>query len=77
MTNTASSTKDTAAAVDATEVRRLVAMVRHELSETLADARRAKPFYAATQDEAAAKAKAASKALNEFASTLNKIKVQG
>lgn len=74
MTNTAN-TQSTAPIIDRAEATRVLSLVKHEIAEVIADANRKRPFYAPSVREAEAKAKAALKALDEFAANLNKIKM--
>ncbi|WP_295825130.1 hypothetical protein [uncultured Microbacterium sp.] len=62
-------------AIDRAEATRVLSLVKHEIAEVVADAHRKRPFYAPSVREAEAKAKAALKALDEFAASLNRIKM--
>lgn len=78
MTNTPK-TQSTAPATDdvvfdPAEVSRVVSLVRHELSVLAQDAKRKRPLYAKSHDEAVARRNASFKALTEFASHLDSMK---
>lgn len=78
MTNT-TKTQSTAPATDdvvfdPAEVSRVVSLVRHELSVLAQDAKRKRPLYSKSVDEAVARRNASFKALTEFASHLDSMK---
>lgn len=71
--------KSTAAATDnvvfdPTEVSRVVSLIRHELSVLAQDAKRKRPLYSKSTDEAIARRNASFKSLTEFASHLDAMK---
>jgi hypothetical protein len=70
--STAPATDDVA--FDPAEVSRVVSLVRHELSVLAQDAKRKRPLYAKSHDEAVARRNASFKALSEFASHLDSMK---
>ncbi len=72
--NTAANTANTAAGIDRADVTRSVNLVKHELTQLFQDAKRQRPFFAASQKEAEAKLSAAVKVLTEFAGQLDAIK---
>lgn len=59
---------------DPAEVSRVVSLVRHELSVLAQDAKRKRPLYSKSADEAVARRNASFKALTEFASHLDSMK---
>lgn len=78
MTNT-TKTQSTAPATDdvvfdPAEVSRVVSLIRHELSVLAQDAKRKRPLYSKSMDEAVARRNASFKALTEFASHLDSMK---
>lgn len=79
MTNATNTTKNTTAATDVatierTDVSRSIALVRHEITELFNDAKRSRPFFAGSKEEAEAKLSSALKVLGEFAQNLDAIK---
>lgn len=75
--NTASqapSTTTDATNVERADVSRSIALVRHEITELFNDARRSRPFFAGSKEEAEAKLSSALKVLSEFAQNLDAIK---
>lgn len=78
MTNTPK-TQSTAPATDVdafdpSEVSRVVSLIRHELSVLAQDAKRKRPLYSKSTDEAVARRNASFKSLTEFASHLDAMK---
>ncbi|GAA1326556.1 hypothetical protein ACFSWE_04075 [Leucobacter albus] len=65
---------DSIAEIDRSEITRTLNLVKHEVGELFADAKRKRPFFAASKPEAAAKLAASLKALQEFADHLDSIK---
>lgn len=63
---------DESAATTNEQVSQTIRLIRFKLSGLQADARRRKPFMSASQEEAAAKVKAAITALEDFANYLDK-----
>lgn len=59
---------------DPSEVSRVVSLIRHELSVLAQDAKRKRPLYSKSSDEAVARRDASFKALTEFASHLDSMK---
>jgi hypothetical protein len=59
---------------DTAEVSRIVSLIRHELSVLAQDAKRKRPLYSKSMDEAVARRNASFKALTEFASHLDAMK---
>lgn len=72
MTNT--STAPAPSTIDRSEVTRTLNIVKHEVGELFADARRKTPYFATSKKEAESKLSAALKVLNEFAGQLDAIK---
>lgn len=77
--NTSTKSKSTAPATDdvvfdTAEVSRVVSLIRHELSVLAQDAKRKRPLYSKSMDEAVARRDASFKALSEFASHLDSMK---
>lgn len=61
-------------AFDPSEVSRVVSLIRHELSVLAQDAKRKRPLYSKSSDEAVARRNASFKSLTEFASHLDAMK---
>lgn len=61
-------------AFDPAEVSRVVSLIRHELSVLAQDAKRKRPLYSKSTDEAVARRNASFKSLTEFASHLDAMK---
>lgn len=59
---------------DPAEVSRVVSLIRHELSVLAQDAKRKRPLYSKSTDEAVARRNASFKSLTEFASHLDAMK---
>ena len=59
---------------DPSEVSRVVSLIRHELSVLAQDAKRKRPLYSKSSDEAVARRDASFRALTEFASHLDSMK---
>lgn len=70
----APSTSTNVANLDRADVARSIARVRHEITELFNDAKRARPFFAGSKEEAEAKLSSALKVLSEFAENLDSIK---
>ena len=69
-TNTATQTAPAAAQADSfdrSDLNRTFARLKHEVGGLVDDAKRARPFYAKSKEEAIAKRNAAVKVLDEFA----------
>lgn len=77
--NTAPAAASTAVKVDdfdRKELTRTMNRIKHEVGGLVDDARRTRPFYAKSKDEAIAKRNAALKVLDEFADRIDMLKKQ-
>lgn len=63
-------------AFDRTEITRMFARLKHEVSGLVQDADRSRPFYAKSKEEAVAKRDAAVKVLTELADRIDVLKKQ-
>lgn len=70
----ATSTTTDVKTVERADVSRSIALVRHEITELFNDAKRTRPFFAGSKEEAEAKLSSALKVLGEFAQNLDAIK---
>ena len=70
----APSTTNDVNTLERADVSRSIALVRHEITELFNDAKRARPFFAGSKEEAEAKLSSALKVLSEFAQNLDAIK---
>lgn len=65
-----------AEAFDRSEITRMFARLKHEVSGLVDDSNRSRPFYAKSKEEAVAKRNAAIKVLNELADRIDTLKKQ-